>query len=282
MKQSAEVFRGGIGDLLRGDGEEAGEGLGGTGDEGRFVAFAAVGCGGEPGGIGLDKDAVEGELRGDVAQGLGLGVGEVAGEGDEKAAVERAAGLFIARAEAMHDAAEAGVAPVGIKGQEKMVPGVGAFVGAAAVDGNRALAGGGYFKQTDEAGALDVVGCALMVVVEADLATGDDFRLGEQGIEAGEDGVVEFGRIVRVDAGAGIETRHAGLAVEQAAEVEGLVHLGGTFTDADGEHGADAGIESAAEHGFAVFRVARAVEMGVGIDEQGKISGMWKAMEDAA
>ncbi len=76
------------------------------------------------------------------------------------------------------------------------------------MDEDGALARGGDFKLADEACALDVVRRALVVVVEADLAAGDDFGLGEQAVEFGEGGVVGFGGVVGIDAGAGVEARH--------------------------------------------------------------------------
>ena len=64
------------------------------GDEGGFVALAAVGDGGEEGGVGFDEDAVGGGEGGGFADGLAAGVGEVAGEGEVEAGVEGAAGVF--------------------------------------------------------------------------------------------------------------------------------------------------------------------------------------------
>jgi hypothetical protein len=58
------------------------------------------------------------------------------------------------------------------------------------------------------------------------------------------------------------------LAIELAAEVEGLVHLRRAFADADGEHGAHASIGGAPQHLRAITRVARAVKVGVRIDQQ--------------
>ena len=100
---------------------------------------------------------------------------------------------------------------------------------------------GGDFELADEPLALDRVRRALVVVVEADFAAGDHLRLGEQAVELGEGRVVGLGRVVRIDAGAGEEAGHAGLAVELAANFERLVHLRRPFADADGEHRAHAG-----------------------------------------
>ncbi len=55
--------------------------------------------------------------------------------------------------------------------------------------------------------ALHIARRALVVVVEADLAAGDDFRLGQQRVEFGERGIVGFGGVVRIDAGACVEPR---------------------------------------------------------------------------
>ncbi len=82
------------------------------GDEGGFVALASVGDGGEEGGVGFDEDAVGGGEGGGVTDGLGLGVGEIASEGEVETEVEGAAGFFEASGEAVHDAGEAGGLPV--------------------------------------------------------------------------------------------------------------------------------------------------------------------------
>ena len=61
------------------------------------------------------------------------------------------------------------------------------------------------------------------------------------------------GVLCGIDAGAGVEPRHApGWPLNCAAEVERLVHLGRTFADADGEHRAHAGLGARCEHGLAV------------------------------
>jgi hypothetical protein len=48
-------------------------------------------------------------------------------------------------------------------------------------------------KLADEPGALHFMRRALVVVVEADLAAGDDLRLGQQAVELGENRVVDLG-----------------------------------------------------------------------------------------
>ena len=111
-----------------------------------------------------------------------------------------------------------------------------------------------------------------MIKVEADLAAGDDFRLGEKRGEFGEGLVVGCGGAVGIDAGAGVKARKIGpilsSPVELAAEIERLVHLRRALADADREDRAHTGFPRAGEHGFAIVRVAGTVKVGVGIDQQ--------------
>ena len=96
------------------------------------------------------------------------------------------------------------------------------------MDQDRPLAGCRDFQLAEEAFALHFVRSALVVVVEANFAAGDDFRLGEQAVELGQGRVVGLLRVVRIDAGAGVEPGQFGLSVELAADVERLVHLRGS------------------------------------------------------
>ncbi len=77
------------------------------------------------------------------------------------------------------------------------------------------LAGGGDFKQADEAFTLDIMRRALVIVIETDFATGDDLWLGEQAVKVGEDSVVDFRGVVRIDARARVEPRDSRLAVDR-------------------------------------------------------------------
>ena len=124
-------------------------------DEGGLVWLAAVGDGGEEGGVGFDEEAVEGEagVGGGGAELVGGGVGEVAGEGDVEVEGDRARGVVGGAGEAVHDAGEAGGGPMlgedveevfpGVGGAEAGLGGGGGEVGGAAVedDGLRGLGG---------------------------------------------------------------------------------------------------------------------------------------------
>jgi len=109
------------------------------------------------------------------------------------------------------------MAPIRIEGQEQVIPGVCGSVFWAAMDQDGTLAGGRNFKLTNQTCPLNVVWCAFVVVVEADFATGNHFRLGEKAVELSEGGAVGLGGVVGVDSRAGIEPGHAGLAIELAA-----------------------------------------------------------------
>src|SRR5450755_12890 len=72
-----------------------------------------------------------------------------------------------------------------------------------------------------------------------------------------------------MDTGAGEDARKAGAAGVFTAKVEGAMHGGGAVADADGEDGSDARVPCVGEECFAVGVVAFAIEVGVGIYEQG-------------
>ena len=78
------------------------------------------------------------------------------------------------------------------------------------MDQDGPLARGGNLKLADEACSLHVARSALVIVVEADFAAGDDFRLGQKGVEFGQSGVIGFGGVVGIDSGAGVELGKVG------------------------------------------------------------------------
>jgi len=117
---------------------------------------------------------------------------------------------------------------------------------------------------------------ALVEVVEAYFAAGDDKRVAEELVELDQRAVVGLGGGMRIDSGARAEARHAGLAIELAAEIAGVVHLRGALADADGEHRADTGIMRAAQHRFAIIVIAVTIQMGMGIDQQKRTPNVQK------
>src|SRR5271157_1917748 len=113
---------------------------------GRLVALASIGRRSQPGRVGFDQNSVQGKARGDVAERLGLRIGQIAGKGDEKTQVKRAGGLFVVSTEAVHNAAETCGLPMFLQNQEEIVPGVGGVVSWPAVNQDGPLSSGGYFQ----------------------------------------------------------------------------------------------------------------------------------------
>ena len=60
----------------------------GSGHPGRLIALAAIGRRSQPGRVGFNQNAVQGQPRGHIAQRLRLGIGQIAGKGDEETQVE--------------------------------------------------------------------------------------------------------------------------------------------------------------------------------------------------
>jgi len=278
VKQAGEVFRGdgrNFFDRCSAYGSECGRGVR---NPAGLVALSTIWDGGEERGVGFDEEVVFRDLGGYVAEGLGFGIGEMAGEADEEAGGDGALGVLPFAGEAVEDAADAGRGPVFFEEGEGVVPAGVVIIFRTAMDEDGTLAGGGYFHLADEDALLGLVVGALMVVVEADLATGDHFGLLEKLVELVEGGLVGFMGVVGVDAGACEELRQTFSsrtigAVEAAAYCESLMHFGGAFADADREDGADASFACAAKNGFkaAGFEVAGvtvAVQMSVGVYEQ--------------
>ena len=134
------------------------------------------------------------------------------------------------------------------------------------------------FKLPDQPAPLHIVRRALVVVVQADLAAGNRLRLGQQPVQLGQHGVVDLRRVVRINPRARIEPRNPraalGQGIELAANPERLVHLRRPLANADGQHRAHARLPRAPQHRRAVVRVARAVKVGMGIDQQRRTSSV--------
>ena len=188
-----------------------------------------------------------------VADGLGFGIGDVAGEGDEEAHVEAFLGVIESAGEAVEDAAEADRFPSVGEDAEAIVPGV------AAVDDDGEIRGLSEFHLLAEDCFLDVAGGMVVEIVEADFAPGDYFGMfGEDG-KGFEMGGSDFLCVMGMDAYSGVDPV-VGFGVGDGG--------GELFRAwADGEDRGDACGLGALEHGFTVFGELGAVDVGVGIDE---------------
>ena len=187
-----EVGCGECGDLFRGNSAQPSEALRGVDHQGRLVLPAAVRNGREERRIGFDQNAVGGSRHCNLAQADGLGIGEVAGEGEIEAEVERVAGLLDGSGEAVQDTGGDSVprlgVPVGLDQFQHVFPGIGCgelFFGfgrgqlrGPAMDQDGLARCCGHLHLGDEGGALHSDWRVLdVVVVEADLANGNDVRV---------------------------------------------------------------------------------------------------------
>ena len=264
-EEAVEVFQGEGADGFRGERAKLGEVARGFDNVGWLIAFAPVGDGSEVGTIGFEKEAVERDHGGSVLNVGGLGVGEVSGEGEDEAEIERGASLGEVSGEAVHDAAEAGCGPLLVEDGEKIVPGVGAVLAGAAVDEDGKLDRGSQCELLAEDLLLRVAWGMVVVVVEADFADGDDARMLGKALHAVEVCVDEQARLVGVDADGSV---NPGVAL---GERDGAGDVVRAVAIADGEEGADAGIVGALDGGVAIGGELGAVEMGVGVEEHGDL-----------
>jgi hypothetical protein len=108
----------------------------------------------------------------------------------------------------------------------------------------------------------------VVEVVEADLAAGEDFGLREEVVEFGIGGLMGKAGFMGMDAGAGPDSGDLRSSRVFAADIEGAMHGVGTLSNADREDLVNAGGVGALKQGGSVFVVARAVEVGVGIDHR--------------
>ena len=166
------------------------------GDVSRLIALAAERVGSEPRSVCFHQSAIERHARGNIAQRLCLGVRQIAGEGDQESEIERAPGLLPTSAETMHYAAEAGRGPVFLEDFKEVIPRVGGTVFGAAMDEDRTFASRRNQELTDKPFLLNGMSRAFMVIIEADLAAGNHFGLGEQVVEFLQGGIVCFDRFV--------------------------------------------------------------------------------------
>src|SRR5579875_2449403 len=106
----------------------------------------------------------------------------------------------------------------------------------------------------------------IVEVIQPDFTAGENFGLLEQVVQFGVCGFVGQTRFVGVDARRCPDSRDPRPAGVPSAEFEGLMHGVRALADADGKNLAHARGPGAVQQGITVLVVARAVEMGVGVD----------------
>ena len=219
-----------------------------------LVALAAEALRGEEGGIRLDEDGIERKNGGNIAQGLGFGIGEITGKGDAETHVEAAVGVVKSAAETVEDAAEACVGPILPQNGDAIGPGF------ATMNDYRFSDTVGDGELVAEDLLLNVARRVVVVIVESDFAPADNANVAGVGfrfLKMARSG--EFG-FVGMDADSGVDP---GVLL---GEGNCGVELVGAGSAADGEDGGDAGFASAGKDGVAVGFEVREIEMGVGVD----------------
>src|SRR5690349_4971245 len=124
-KQRMEIRRCSAREFFQTDAAKLGQECGSIRYVGRFVTLAAKWNRREKRRVGFHQDPIGWRVLGDFANGLCRRIGEVPGEGDVEAHIERAASLVEITGEAVHDASEACGLPVVGDGCQEVLPGLG-------------------------------------------------------------------------------------------------------------------------------------------------------------
>src|SRR5207253_1798074 len=201
----------GVFDLLDGEAVEVGELFSDVADVGGLVALAAVRDGCEVRGVGLHEDAVQGDRLGDVAQHRRVVESDDAGEREIKPQVQRVLCQPGVAREAVKDPADlAGL--LLLENRDRV------FLGIARVDNDRQLELARKTYLLAKARALHVARGVVVVVVQPDLAVGDDafgFRQRPQFVIPAVLDVLHFVRVDaygRGDEGVLVSQGHSGAA----------------------------------------------------------------------
>ncbi len=113
------------------------------------------------------------------------------------------------------------------------------------MDEDRPLAGCGNLHLANKKPLLRLVRRTLVIVIEADFAAGNHFRLSQQPIELSQGSFIRLMGIVRIDSGAGVESwqflRPDASPLNWRADLQRLLHLRRSLADADGKHRAYTG-----------------------------------------
>ena len=260
VEEAAGGVGGDAGHFVGGERVDLCEAVDDVGDVGGFVAAAAVGDGGEVGGVGLEDDARE---RHDGGEGVGEGglpEGDGAADAEHEAGeeAEEFGGLFGGAAETVEYAAGGEVGGEGEEGVDDFA------VGGARVDDEGQAVTGGPSGLAVEDGYLFLPAGVVPVEVDAHFADGHVGVSGgvEQAFHAVEQGGGVGGEFGRVEAHHGV-----GEAGVFGAEAEHGTDAG--FVDVGQEQGLGAGLAGAVDDGGTVGVELFGVDVGVGIDVHG-------------
>jgi len=167
-------------------------------DIGGLISFAAVRLRSEEGRVGFDQDAVKREFFGDVADVLSLRISGVAGEGNQEARIESAAGFLNRAGETMQDAADSCGPPHLFDEREAIGPGV------ATVNDDGEFGVASERHLVTEYLVLDVAWRVIVEIIQSNFTPRDYFWMSCKLRELFEVLGCDLLRFVRMDPDAGV------------------------------------------------------------------------------
>ena len=255
---------GGLGYLLDGDAAEVGNFLRDEGDIGALVALAAMGNGGEVGGIGLEEESVEGEGACHLGHG-GVLEGHHAAYTEIEPHLHSPPGLLHSAAEAVHHPAPAGTVEVAQQGEHLVMS-----LADMQYHGEVQLLGPEQLLPQDL--ALRALEGAVPVEIHPYLAHGDE---GREGCIASKETVVDKGKLgVPVEDSIlwlllhrrGVQSRHRA-EIMRILSREGLEPRGGRAVDIGQQHRVHPRLHSTHHCCLAVAVEGLVIEVAVGVYE---------------
>ena len=237
---------------------------------GRFIPFAAIRHRSQEGRIRLNQHAVRRQLRRHISDGLGLGKGDIAGEGNEKVHVHRLLSMLILPGKTVQHPTQPRRAPMLIEKRQRIVPGIRAVGGGPAVNQDRQLVGRGNLHLLYENALLHFPRRMVVEIVQTNLADRHHFRLSCQPIQLVQRFLIGEVCFVGMNSSADDNPRHIRAGSIFAAQIERSVHRIRTFANSDGQNSFHTGFMRAHQHRFAVVCVAFAVQMCMRVDQHGE------------
>lgn len=243
------VLGDGFAEFFEGDVFEFGEGAGGVEDVLGEASLAAVDLWCEMGCVGFDEEAVRWDGQGGVAEGLGLGEGHVAREGNVQAAVRAFSCKGGIASEAVDDAGGEAV-------QERLEQGKGIVIRLAVVYDGREAEFAGEFQLPLKGGVLCGAGREFVVVVEADFADRHDVWVGGE--------LAQFIQGIRIHLGCVIGMKSDGGVDPVPGHGNARAAVGQVVAD---HHDPVQDFQRLMNHGFAIFVKARVLQMAMGVHQ---------------
>src|SRR6476661_6555568 len=146
---------------------------------------------------------------------------------------------------------------------ETVLPGIIAVISGAAVDHNRQLLRVGHLHLSDKDALLHFAWRMIVIVIEADLAPGNHFRIASKLIKFGEIRFLRHLRFMRMDSDRCVNN------LMLFSDLDGAVERARAITGAHSEHVHDASLTRTSNHLLAIRVETGAIEVAMGINEHG-------------